>query len=207
MLVLFLIWISAGNTVRKSWASPLAAATRTIQKLVLFKSSYISSLYGIKRILFFRSHLNFNQSTASNSVILQNWAKQPNFYTKTEFCFITKTPLCEICISWTRSGFVICWVMLWQSVKLTHSPKMELWNWKICVMFSNLAQPWRWMLNLMSWICLISLKWRWHGIAEHFWFHLCCQQNSKCGVEFQVNFLCHLKIPGSNPKKWRFHFG
>ena len=35
-----------GSTIQNSQASPLAAATRTIRELVLFKSSYISSLYG-----------------------------------------------------------------------------------------------------------------------------------------------------------------
>ena len=44
--VLFLILTFGGSTIRNSWATPLAAATRTIPELVLFKSLYISSLYG-----------------------------------------------------------------------------------------------------------------------------------------------------------------
>ena len=47
MVVLFLIFTFGGSTFRNSWASPLAAATRTIRELFLFKSSYIQSLYGI----------------------------------------------------------------------------------------------------------------------------------------------------------------
>ena len=35
-----------GSNIQNSQASPLADATRTIRELVLFKSSYISSLYG-----------------------------------------------------------------------------------------------------------------------------------------------------------------
>ena len=46
-IVLFLILTFGGITIRNSQATPLAAATRTIRELVLFKSSYISSLYGI----------------------------------------------------------------------------------------------------------------------------------------------------------------
>ena len=45
--VLFLILTFGGSTIRNSWATPLATATRTIRELILFKSSYISSLYGI----------------------------------------------------------------------------------------------------------------------------------------------------------------
>ena len=45
-LILFLILTFAGSTIRNSSASPLAAATPTIQELVLFKGSYISRLYG-----------------------------------------------------------------------------------------------------------------------------------------------------------------
>ena len=44
----FLILTFGGSTIPNSWASPLAAATRTIRELVLFKSSYITSLYGIQ---------------------------------------------------------------------------------------------------------------------------------------------------------------
>ena len=47
-LVLFLILTFGGSTVRNSWACPLAAGTRTLRELVLFKGSYISSLYCIK---------------------------------------------------------------------------------------------------------------------------------------------------------------
>ena len=50
-LVLFLILFFAGSTIQNSWASPLAAATRIIQELVLFKGSYISRLYGVLQFL------------------------------------------------------------------------------------------------------------------------------------------------------------
>ena len=39
-LVLFLILTFAGSSIQNSWAIPLAAATRTIRELVLFKGSY-----------------------------------------------------------------------------------------------------------------------------------------------------------------------
>ena len=46
-LVLFLILTFGGSTIRNSWASLLAAATRTIRELILFKSQelvYIESI-------------------------------------------------------------------------------------------------------------------------------------------------------------------
>ena len=43
---LVFIFIFAVSAIRNSWTSPLAAATRTIPELVLFRESYIS-LYGI----------------------------------------------------------------------------------------------------------------------------------------------------------------
>ena len=46
-VVLFLILNFGGSTIQNSWATPLAAATCTIRELVLFKGSYILSLYGM----------------------------------------------------------------------------------------------------------------------------------------------------------------
>ena len=46
-LVLFLVLTFGGSTIQNSGANPLAAATHTIRELVLFKSLYVLSLYGI----------------------------------------------------------------------------------------------------------------------------------------------------------------
>ena len=46
-LVLFLILSFGWSAIRNSWASALATASCTIREIVLFKSSNISTIYGI----------------------------------------------------------------------------------------------------------------------------------------------------------------
>ena len=74
-LVLFLIFVYCGSTFRTSWASPLATATRTNQELVLFKSSYISSLYDI-----LITHQYIQQQDKNGFFVDQILARKKLFY-------------------------------------------------------------------------------------------------------------------------------
>ena len=75
-LVLFLIFVLCGSTIRNYWTSPLDTAAPAIQELVLFRSSYTSCLYDTLsanfaslQTLWWKTRTSFDQCIMFSSVL------------------------------------------------------------------------------------------------------------------------------------------